>query len=93
MIVINMENIEIQIYGYNHKLIKIINPSKKSDFFFFYEMFNGTRSFDLTSQVNELISQGLKENRKQYSLFCTYTKFGEVEQEQADFDVIIKCRN
>jgi len=85
-----MNTVEIQIFdAYGHQL-KCYTPQTESDLCFHHEMFNGTRYFDLTAQLAELLDQGLNENNQSYSLFCTYVKFGATHQEQADFNVIIR---
>lgn len=85
-----MANIEISIFDQNQKLIKTVIPKDASDLCFSYEMFTGVRSFDMTAQVQEMLEQDLNRCEQQYSLFCTYVKFGNTIQEQADFNVIMQ---
>jgi hypothetical protein len=52
-------------------------------------MFDGQRCFDIALQIKELQDKNLTENSQEYTLYCTYIKFGETAQEKAHFTV--KC--
>jgi len=85
-----MSSIEATIYSASDSVIKRFTLKSPGDLHFHHEMFNGTRHFDLSPQLAELQEQCLSENRQKYSLFCSYVKFGETQQERADFSVLIQ---
>lgn len=82
-----MLNIEIHVFDQNQKLLKKLIPKDASDLCFSFDMFTGVRSFDMTAQLQKMLDQDLNNSEQQYSLFCTYVKFGNAIQEQADFNV------
>lgn|GEM_PF-5496686 len=88
----SLANIEISIFDDNQKLLKKFIPNDTNDLQFSVEMFTGIRSFDMTGQLEDMLEHGLNYSEQSYSLFCTYVKFGNTIQEQADFNVSLQRR-
>ena len=82
--------ISIAIYNSNNRLLKRFKRKSASSVAWTYDMFNGIRTLDLTQELKRFIDSGLLFEKQPHSLFCTYIKFGETQQERVNFTVIFE---
>ena len=80
----------ITIYNSANKVVKRIKCRATSTATWSYEMFDGIRTLDLTTELKLFIDSGASYDKQQHSLFCTYIKYGEAQQERADFTVVFE---
>ena len=85
---VNSQKINVEIYK-NDVLLERYSGTSTMEFTFNYEMFDGNRYFDYSLQVQKLLSSQEMQNSEEYSLYCTFVKFGNSMQERADFTVTI----
>ncbi|NRB81777.1 MAG: hypothetical protein HRU38_24475 [Saccharospirillaceae bacterium] len=83
-----MQSVQCEIVE-NKCLIKKIIIKKIDDMIFHFEMFEGIRYFDVTQQYKELREGSSASNEQIYPLFCSYFKFGEMQQEKRAFTVTL----
>lgn len=84
------KKITITIYNSANRVVERIKCRAASSVTWSYEMFDGIRTLDLTTELKLFIESGTPYDKQQHSLFCTYIKFGEAQQERADFTVVFE---
>jgi hypothetical protein len=82
--------ISITIYNSANSVVEQIKCRAPSTVTWSYEMFDGMRTLDLTTELKLFIESGASYDKQQHALFCTYIKFGEAQQERADFTVVFE---
>ena len=84
-----MQPVQCEIVENNH-LIKALTIEKETDMTFHFDMFQGIRHFDVSQQYIDLKNSNRLENQQIYELFCSYLKFGQMEQEKKTLTVTLR---
>ncbi len=66
----------------NKQLIKDVEITVREDMFFSFELFGGKRNIDIEQQYVNLMNSCHSKNEQVYELYCSYVKFGKMEQEK-----------
>jgi hypothetical protein len=64
------------------RLINTRQIKNSEDMVFYFDMFGGKKYVDVTQQYNDLIKSAAPSSQQVYELYCSYFKFGEMEQEK-----------
>jgi len=76
-----MPPIECQLIE-RDRVIKKILVTDCDDVFFHFDMFGGIKYINATEQHLALLESSDNTNQQVYELFCSYIKFGQLEQEK-----------
>lgn len=82
--------VTVSIYNTNGRLIECIKRHSDAHLSWRHEMLDGVRTLDLTQELQAFINSGAPSDKQNHSLFCSYLKFGDMQQERVDFTVVFK---
>lgn len=82
--------ISISIFNSTDFLVKYIVIKSALPVTWAYKMIDGVRMLDLTHELKAFIDSNATTDRQHHSLFCTHIKFGETQQERADFTAVFE---
>lgn len=82
--------ISITIYNSTGNVVKQFTCQSTSDVLWTYEMIDGVRTLNLTQELQTFANSSAIKETQDHFLLCSYFKFGEMQQERADFTVIFE---
>lgn len=80
----------ITIYNLAGKKLETIICQSPSEALWRYEMIDGIKTLDLTQELQSFFDSGAMKETQEHTLFCSYLKFGEMQQERANFIVVFE---
>lgn len=83
-----MRSVQCEIVERNRLIEKKIIKNK-DDMTIIIDMFSGWRDFDVEQQYINLNKGNSSSNQEVYELFCSFIKFGEMQQEKRTFTVTL----
>jgi len=83
-----MQPIQCQLIE-RDRVIKTTLVTDSDDMYFHFEMFGGIKYIDATEQHISLLESLDNTNQQVYELYCSYIKFGQLEQEKKVITVVM----